>query len=127
MKQKATLTLTHVTDPVTGTGKNGEWSKRTFVFTTGTDTLPIVAWNYNHELPPIGRAYDVEFSIKGREYNGNYYTDLTLDNIDMPQPPAQPQPQQATIPGGSVRDQAVQRSQQRTAQLAAEQVNDLPF
>ena len=133
MKQKATLTLTMITDPVTGNGTKGPWSKRTFVFTSGTDTIPMIAWNMDGEMPPTGHAYDVEYYINGREYNGNYYVDLKLDNITHTERPAVPE----LLPNGTAvqphllppttANQAVQRSRQRSEQLAATQENDLPF
>lgn len=131
MKQKATLILTHVTEPVTGTGQKGPWTKHTFIFTSGNDTIAMDAFNFEGDPPPTGGSYDVEFYLESREYNGKYYTNCKLANITHPERPptpvdTHPQPRQTSMDMGNPR-QAVERSRQRTEQLAATQENDLPF
>lgn len=99
MKLKQQLTLTAIGEPTYGTSAKGEWEKRTFLFTTGKDLIPMVSWNFGHELPEIGRPYDVEFYINGREWQGKYFVDLSLDSITHTEAPAQPKaPEFSTTP-----------------------------
>lgn len=136
MKTSAELRLTHVTDPVSGTGAKGPWTKSTFIFTSGNDTIPITA--FNHEVPPQG-LYNVEFFIEGREYNGKYYTNLNLSKLtpvttlmnttDSPVYHGQPvldQPQGWQPPTTEDMRQA-RNAKLQTNAAKAEAVNDLPF
>lgn len=121
MKIVEELTLTHATDMITGEGQRGAWTKTTLVFTSGSDTIPVTA--FNHAIPSPGR-YKVELIVDGRMYNDKYYPEIRLvhlepmhEQVNANVQLAQPQPQQA-----SMKEQLMARNN-----VDAEAVNDLPF
>src|SRR5436190_23105626 len=74
--------LVQVLPTQTGTGKNGEWKKCSFVIETA-DKFPkkvcIIAWKDlvdQVQQMPTGSQVNVSFDVESREYNGKWYTDV---------------------------------------------------
>ena len=73
-----------------GTSKNGEWKKQSFVVNTGEPYNYLYCFNIFgaekvENLTKYNKAGDtvtVKFNISCREYDGKYYTDLSAWRID---------------------------------------------
>jgi hypothetical protein len=80
-------TVTTVLKQESGTGKNNkEWFKQTFVIET-KDQYPkkvaFLAWGDKCDLiPKEGTEVKVFFNPESREYNGKYFTDLSMWKVE---------------------------------------------
>lgn len=75
--------VTHVLDMQKGTSKAGkEWKNQTFVVKTSDEynnLYPIEAFgDKTDNMPSEGDIVTAHFNIDAREYNGKYYTKLSL-------------------------------------------------
>ena len=75
--------------PQSGSSARGNWNKQEFVIETN-DQYPkkicISAWNERaNEVGqiPIGTAVKVAVNIESREFNGKWYTDVRMWNIQV--------------------------------------------
>lgn len=95
-----------------GQNKKGEpWKKQVIVIGFSVEKQDgssfdreIAVEAFNKDLPAlqIGQKVDVDFTVTSREYNGKYYTNLSLMNINVAQgatPQQTPAPQQAESDG----------------------------
>lgn len=92
-----------VLDVQTGTSKNGEWRKQSFIIETEGQypkKVCIDLWGdkVNNPAVVIGNSVEVSVNPESREYNGNWYTDLQAWRIEVigggqvpTQTPSQPQ------------------------------------
>lgn len=98
-----------VLDVQTGTGKNGEWKKQSFIVETEGQypkKVCIGLWGdkVNNPAVVIGNLVEVSVNPESREYNGNWYTDLQAWRIevvggsDVQTAPSQPTSSQDDMP-----------------------------
>ena len=77
-------------DVQTGEGAKGPWRKGGVVIDTGDQYNPhvaIQAWNDKlDELPDVGATVTAHVNINSREYQGKWYTDVTLWKYDIEDP-----------------------------------------
>lgn len=108
-KLSITGVIHEIQDLQKGTKKNGEgeWVRQNFVIKTTSengyeDFSPFTMYNpetidrfrqYNKE----GDTVEVSFNIKGREYEGRWYTDLVAWRVYKENPNAAPAPQEALV------------------------------
>lgn len=83
--QKITGTVYKVLDAVTGTGAKGNWVKQSFVIETPGQypkKVMFTAWKDKCDLIPTeGTEVIVSYNPESREYNGKWYTDLNVFDI----------------------------------------------
>ena len=72
--------VTHVLEPITGTSQKGEWKKQTFVILEDKEQFPksIAIDTFNKEPMKVGEFVNVSINIESSEYNGKWYTNLTM-------------------------------------------------
>lgn len=99
-----------VLDVQTGTSKNGEWRKQSFIIETEGQypkKVCIGLWGDKVNNPDVvvGNLVEVSVNPESREYNGNWYTDLQAWRIEVvgggqatTQAPSQPQLPQDDMP-----------------------------
>ena len=122
---KLTGTVFRIEEPVQVTEK---LTKRNFVVTTGDKYPETVAFeliNTNCELADAfseGQQVDVSFNVRGREYNGKFYTNLSAWRIDAAGG-AQAAPAAATLPRQNTNPSL---RQQPGAQIA-DPSDEMPF
>ena len=81
-----------VNDLETGVGKNGNgWKKKTFVIET-IEQYPrkvfCTLFNNNADIPvTVGNYVTAYFDLNSREYNGKWYTDVSVWKVEMQAPP----------------------------------------
>ena len=92
--------VAEVRDNVSGVSQNGNaWTKATVIIEhkdgNYTDSYPMQAFGdkVQQVADLAGQYVDVKFDIRGREYNGRWYTDIRLQFI---KPAAVEEQQQAT-------------------------------
>jgi hypothetical protein len=79
---KITARVVKVLQIESGTGKNGnEWKKQSILVTQldndFKEELLLDMWNDNIKEFEEGTAYKFEISLKSREWNGKYFTNVT--------------------------------------------------
>lgn len=80
--------LTKIMEPETGEGKNGAWSKQSFVietFETYSKKVCITAWGDKIDQLrnfQAGQDLKVSINIESREYNERWYTDVKAWKIE---------------------------------------------
>lgn len=70
-------------DPVTGTSSKGEWKKQGFIFETGGEyPKKVCIMNWNDKVAEaelkFGHEYTVSVNVESRDYDGKWYTDITM-------------------------------------------------
>ena len=76
---KITGKVTKVLEKITGTSTKGEWYKQTFIVQTQEEynnIYPIDA--FKKDVPNEGDDVTVDFNISANEWQGKYYTSLSL-------------------------------------------------
>jgi len=113
---ETTTKLIQIFPPVTGQGKNGEWSKTEFL--TETDgqypkKVIFTAWGDKAELlPKPGATIKIKFDAESREYNGRWYTELKMFGCEVV---------------GAAQAAPAQTFSEPTAMSSAPVEDDLPF
>lgn len=87
--------ITAITEAQTGTGKNGEWAKRTIVVTEETDgqypnefVLTLfksgehIAYATDKFNYVVGSSVSVEYNVRANEHNGKWYGDNSIWKIE---------------------------------------------
>jgi hypothetical protein len=82
-----TATLVQVLPLESGTGRNGEWKKQSFILETDGQfpkKICITAWGdkINASQLQTGKRLTVDFDLESREYNGRWYTDVKAWKIE---------------------------------------------
>lgn len=121
-----------------GTSKSGkEWQKREFIIeeTVGNYPNSMVITAFGDRVEKlntlrVGDRVTARFDTQAREYNGRYFTNITLYDFAQPQLAQQPQPQQQMYMGAP-QQQMPQQYQAATAQPVqqpqGQRADDLPF
>lgn len=126
--------VTKITPEMSGQKKDGgRWAKKALLINNGEkyDPLALVqVWDRNFEkieLVQLGTRVKCRFRVATREWEGRYYTDLTLDDItilEQPKPqtvaPEVP-PQYVAPPQDDTQEQKCLLDEQ------PKQAEDLPF
>lgn len=130
---EATLTFKKLTDYQEGTSAKGAWKKQGAVFETRDNYPKLIAvtafngWADTLANCQTNAAYDVNFDISSREWNGKWYTDIQVHGItahatvQVPAEQAQPFTRQNTAP--TQHAPALPLDQQP----GVEEMDDLPF
>ena len=74
-------TVINVTTPITGESAKGKWNKYTVVVDSGekyNNIYAIEVFNDKVSKPNIGDNVFVDFNISCNEYQGKYYTSLSV-------------------------------------------------
>ena len=69
--------ITHVLDPITGSGANGDWKKQTFVLQTEGQYPKSIAFDvFNDKIaaPKKGQNVTVGINLESREYEERWFT-----------------------------------------------------
>jgi hypothetical protein len=71
----------------TGSGKNGQWKKQSFILeTAGTypKKVNIALWGDKIDQSPLDQGTDVkvQFDVESREYNGRWYTECKAWKVE---------------------------------------------
>jgi len=80
-----TGTIKQALTPETGEGKNGAWTKQTFILETEgeyKDEIAFDVWNNKVTARPVGSKVVVSVNIKSREYNGRWFTNVNCWKIE---------------------------------------------
>lgn len=95
-----------------GVSKNGDWSKQDFIIEFQDGNYPselcVTAWGQDKVADlgnyQVGDTVKVSFSIRSREYNGRWYTEVRLWKFGTPgqATPAGPRATAATRPAAPV-------------------------
>ena len=82
---KITARVDKILDLQSGTAKSGDvWKKQGVIvhqFNKFKDDLLIDMWNDGIIKVEEGKTYDFEVTIKSREYNGKYYTNINCNSL----------------------------------------------
>jgi Domain of unknown function (DUF3127) len=108
-------------DPVTGTGKNGEWRKQDIVIETLTEypkKVCLTIWGDKIDLNQyeLGDQVHAFIEIESREWNNKWYTDVKAWRMEKMGATANPGEDFSQVPPV---DQNTEKS--------SEDYNDLPF
>ena len=124
MEFTATLTFKSLHGYKEGTSEKGAWKKQDAVFETRENYAKLMAmtafngWADSLAKCKPGEVYDVTFEIASREWNGKFYTDLSIRSLAAhPTVSADQQQQQAQPAPALPLDQ----------QPGIEELDDLPF
>lgn len=110
MSCELTGKLIEILQPAKGEGRNGTWEKQPFVIETSEQypkKICIMLWNDKAAMIRnfnVGDTLKVSVNVASREYNGNWYTDVTAWRIDkeaeegMGLPPADELPPDMSAP-----------------------------
>ncbi|TVQ89088.1 MAG: DUF3127 domain-containing protein [Bacteroidetes bacterium] len=79
--------LIEILEPKTGKSSRGDWKKQDFVIETDEQfpkKICISNWNDKADLSSIkpGDILTVKVNIESREYNGNWYTDVKVWQLE---------------------------------------------
>jgi len=79
-----------------GQGKNGEWRRQEFIvdITEGKWTKHLALQMWGDKIVPlnVGDTINAQVGAKSREYNGRWYTDLTVVSIVRSEAAPAPKP-----------------------------------
>lgn len=126
--------LIQLLPPQSGTSQRGNWSKQEFVIETSEQypkKICISAWNDNASKVaqiPVGTAIKAAVNIESREYNGKWYTDVRMWNVEVEQAsvmdPVYPDTQYSDMPP---MDSAPSIPSAPLSAYGPEEGDDLPF
>lgn len=92
-------------EPISGEGKNGTWTKQTFVIETEGQYPKQIAFDcFNDKCELIrnriiGEQLTVKFDLESREYNGKYFTNVNAYSVTGPAHEAKPVDSAQPAPG----------------------------
>lgn len=105
-------TVKQILPKETGEGKNGAWSKQTFIleYMDGNYPKTVALTGMNKSVERIeklgvGETVTASFNAESREYNGRWYTDLKSYKIMSESGATPPQPQHEVNPNTDKDDQ----------------------
>lgn len=115
-----------ILEPQSGTSQSTgkQWKKQQFIMETDGQyprKQAFYVWNDRAVIPQAGTRVEVEFDMEAREFNGNWYTDITAWKItpEQDQPQAEPQPPFPPAPADVTMEGDINQP--------AETADDLPF
>jgi len=78
--------VVNVLQPQTGSGKNGEWVKSTYIVETpGQYPKKVAVTIWGSTLPVLkeGQEVDCQIDVESREYNGKWFTEVKCFKVDF--------------------------------------------
>lgn len=113
-----------------GQGQNGEWTNGKYLVQVqnSEDQFVATAFNKNNEIMEanIGRNIDVTFDISCNEYQGKFYNNVNVSNINVPQD-VPSSSTAAAVPTEQATTTATPVTETQSTFTTPEGENDLPF
>lgn len=86
-----------ILDPITGTGRNGEWKKQELIIKTSGEhsrQICLIAWGDTVQVDNLkaGDPIKAHINIESREWNGRWFTDVKVWRIEAQDEDRQAEP-----------------------------------